>query len=68
MLVYDFIFWHICYYYAEKLEAYQFVNSLMDEIAKDCNMARQLQKQMKEVMKSVDRTQELVEKIKKIYE
>ena len=57
-----------CYYYAEKREAYEFINSLMDEIVKDCNMARELQKQMKELMKSVNRKEALIEKIRKYYE
>ena len=57
-----------CYYYAKKREAYEFINSLMDEIVKDCNMARELQKQMKELMKSVNRKEALIEKIRKYYE
>lgn len=57
-----------CYYYAEKREAYEFINSLMDEIVKDCNMARELQKQMKELMKSINRKEALIEKIRKYYE
>ena len=40
----------------------------MDEIVKDCNMARELQKQMKELIKSVNRKEALIEKIKKYYE
>ena len=54
MLVYDIIFLYLCYYNAEKLEACKLLKSLMDEIVKDCNMARQLQKQTMELMKSVD--------------
>ncbi|PWA53726.1 hypothetical protein CTI12_AA442230 [Artemisia annua] len=52
----------------EKREAYEFINSLMDEIVKDCNMARELQKQMKELMKSINRKEALIEKIKKYFE
>ena len=51
------------FFNAEKLEACKLLKSLMDEIVKDCNMARQLQKQTMELMKSVDGKKNCLENI-----